>query len=387
MVEQTICSKFFFVGQLLLVATWFSNVVVADGMTEKQMDARCSYISEAVDCSADGECYSGMCSCRNGASTYPVCQTNPGGTGCGGKCGYTEYCDKKMGKCMCLHGGKPGNCCKRACASGRSCLNGRCRCKYGRLPQSRKCRKCKPGTPGCKAPPASLSCENSIRVTCSQYRDVSQQLQINIAKVEQQVKQLEKEITLEKENCKKNLEKCKEYEKKNKELEKKVKDIENQLEDQKRKTDAEKEKSKELEKKKKELENKVKDIEKQLKDRERETDRANESKRNLEKKIKKLEEELDTEREKARRCSNQGSSPMSTGGMMSMNCMCVRPPVMNPRNPRGGDCSEDDPTDNRPYCYIPHSAVCNDARRSSHARDSNGRMYRWSYQACSGGSD
>merc|ERR1712137_1345318 len=36
------------------------------------------------------------------------------------------------------------------------------------------------------------------------YRDVSQQLQINITKVEQQVKQLEKEITLEKENCKKN---------------------------------------------------------------------------------------------------------------------------------------------------------------------------------------
>ena len=52
---------------------------------------------------------------------------------------------------------------------------------------------------------------------------------------------------------------------------------------------------------------------------------------------------------------------------MSMNCMCVRPAVMNPRNPRGGDCSEDDPYWNR-VCrtkpdviivdILPHSLRC-----------------------------
>jgi len=118
-----------------------------------------SLCSEDTSCIADSDCQTdigecndapgvagvgGICSCVNGLSTYPSCLLQHGShdSFCDGKCkGSHELCNRHE-ECMCKYGGIwPNNCCKAPCGNLKTCLRGKCECKYGKT--GNQCNKCK----------------------------------------------------------------------------------------------------------------------------------------------------------------------------------------------------------------------------------------------------
>jgi len=129
-----------FVFTIVVICIYGGSVLGA--MTKEEMNAHCG---GDIDCTGEGECFTQMCSCRNGRSSYPSC--NPSETQdrnkCGGGCPRGEYCDKNEGLCMCEFGGIPGNCCRKRCSKYKSCMDGSCHCKYGQDSSTGRCRRCK----------------------------------------------------------------------------------------------------------------------------------------------------------------------------------------------------------------------------------------------------
>ena len=98
------------------------------------------------DCLTDrGYCHpkTKMCLCKNGRSTYPVCNINKGSArDCEPNCSEEEYCDLNDKKCMCNLGGFPPNCNVKKCEPFEVELDGECTCMYGRNSDD-ECSKCR----------------------------------------------------------------------------------------------------------------------------------------------------------------------------------------------------------------------------------------------------
>jgi len=109
-----------------------------------QVGAHCSAKTGTEDCSQEAQCQNNICSCRNGRTTYPACNPAPGGKKCSPACPKLQYCDANLNECMCSNGGSTlTGCCTQKCSKYQTCVDGKCKCKFGEFKRHGlvKCRK------------------------------------------------------------------------------------------------------------------------------------------------------------------------------------------------------------------------------------------------------